>query len=365
MSIGYEDEAPESYYTNFRDETYSPSPPHASGGSYYPENNAFPPPPTSNPETFTNHGNKSTPFVNEIPPIPPYNPQDYASQRPTTHDPHHYPPSSRVPGDNVSTHQSSNPEPFMTVPPHTREESYFPFHETSPPQTDHVYDREDRLNVPTPSTPDTPLTPIEATPSNKSVMFAPLSPTSSRRLERIRNSKADQSTSTVNTYEQPNPSSDRRYRRRRRRNSDPSSDRPSRPRKHRKHRKGRHSDESDSEKSEDEEVEVLPARFDKEGRPLSRDRSGSRERDIAKEFGGGNEMVERVVRGVGEVVAGKQTWSDLLMGFVKDGGLAGGSTRGSVADFEDEERESRRERKERRASRSRARDRDRDRDREI
>ena len=288
----------------------------------------------------------------------------------------------------MSTHQSSNPEPFMTVPPHTREESYFPFHETSPPQTDHVYDREgalllfisfhvyniivmtsilihifiDRLNVPTPSTPDIPLTPIEATPSNKSVMFAPLSPTSSRRLERIRNSKADQSTSTVNTYEQPNPSSDRRYRRRRRRNSDPSSDRPSRPRKHRKHRKGRHSDESDSEKSEDEEVEVLPARFDKEGRPLSRDRSGSRERDIAKEFGGGNEMVERVVRGVGEVVAGKQTWSDLLMGFVKDGGLAGGSTRGSVADFEDEERESRRERKERRASRSRARDRDRDRE---
>ncbi|RAL58349.1 hypothetical protein DID88_005221 [Monilinia fructigena] len=97
----YEDEAsPESYYTNFRDDTYSPSPPHASGGSYYPENNQFPPPPTA-PDTFTHHGNQSTPFVNTIPPIPPYNPQDYAGQRPV-HDTHvHYPPVSRTPGDNI------------------------------------------------------------------------------------------------------------------------------------------------------------------------------------------------------------------------------------------------------------------------
>ncbi|RAL58348.1 hypothetical protein DID88_005220 [Monilinia fructigena] len=194
-------------------------------------------------------------------------------------------------------------------------------------------------------------------------MFAPLSPTSSRRLERIRNAKADQSTSTVNTYEQPNPSSDRRYRRRRRRNSDPSSDRPSRPRKHRKHRKRRNSDDSATEKSEgsdrDEDVEALPERFDKDGRPLDRDESGSRERDIAKEFGGGNEIVEKVVRGVGEVVAGKQSWGDLLMGLVQEGGSANDEGQGLEGE-RDGGRQRDRVRKERRGSRSRGREKERD-----
>jgi len=93
----------------------------------------------------------------------------------------------------------------------------------------------------------------------------------------------------------------------------------------------------------------LPDRFDEDGRPLyGNGRGGDRNRNTAKEFGGGNEMVERVVRGVGEVVEGKKTWGDLLMGLVKDGGFAGGA---------DDEVDGKR-RRERRKSRSRGRDRD-------
>lgn len=105
-----------------------------------------------------------------------------------------------------------------------------------------------------------------------------------------------------------------------------------------------------------DDVEVLPERFDRDGRPLYRDRnrSGSREGDIAKEFGGGNEMVERVVRGVGDVIAGKQTWGDLLLGLVEDRGVGGDSTTDLSAD--ERERDSRKRERERRGSRSRGRD---------
>jgi hypothetical protein len=62
------------------DEDYSPSPPHASGGSYYPENNQFPPPPLHIINTKA------------ASPIPPYNPSDYVSQQPPNLDPYGYPP---------------------------------------------------------------------------------------------------------------------------------------------------------------------------------------------------------------------------------------------------------------------------------
>jgi hypothetical protein len=119
---GYEDEAPpEGHYGNrgYRDEDYSPSPPHASGGSYYPNNTEyappppggyypntteFPPPPTGAPPPaspeFTHTGSSAPhPHPPADAPIPPYNPQDYASQ-PGTHDPYGYPPPKA--GDNVS-----------------------------------------------------------------------------------------------------------------------------------------------------------------------------------------------------------------------------------------------------------------------
>lgn len=73
-------------------------------------------------------------------------------------------------------------------------------------------------------------------------------------------------------------------------------------------------------------MELLPDRFDEHGRPIdSRERTRSRERDtVAREFGNGNEMVEKVVRGVGEVVEGRKTWGELLRGLVVDSGIADG-----------------------------------------
>lgn len=144
---GYEedDSSPENFYRtpDHRDDGYQPSPPHASRGGYYPDNNQFPPPPTAS--VPLHHPNESTPFVNEIPPIPPYNPQDYAGQR-AANDPHPGYPSSPRPGDNVSFRQSSNPVPIPDVMPPPApagnfQESYFPAHELSPLETDHVYDR--------------------------------------------------------------------------------------------------------------------------------------------------------------------------------------------------------------------------------
>lgn len=110
-SPGYEEESPaENYYSRDYDE-YSPSPPHASGGSYFPQGNEFPPPP-ANPG-FMHHSNQSTPNVAQ-PPIPPYNPADYPgpppaavppnsmpNPNPNPNDPYGYPPQPR--GDNVSS----------------------------------------------------------------------------------------------------------------------------------------------------------------------------------------------------------------------------------------------------------------------
>lgn len=215
--------------------------------------------------------------------------------------------------------------------------------------TDRVEPPNDPITPPAPL----PVNPIDHNPtdhahSNKSVMFAPLSPTSSRRLERIRNAKANNSSSTIQTYEQPDPSPDHRHRRRRRRrNSDPSSDRPSRPHKHRR-RRGASSDESASG-SENSDIEVLPDRFDDDGRPIERDRDRERS-NLAKEFGGGNEMVEKVVRGVGEVVEGRKTWGQLLRGLVAETMIDPSEASGS-----DAERERRGGRRKSSRSRSRSR----------
>lgn len=101
---GFEEEearSPENYPAdNYRDEQYTPSPPHASGGSYYPGQPVFPPPPTGT-------------YAQELPfdpnaPIPPYNPADYAAPQQMhdpqmydqqMHDQHGYPAPR---GDNVS-----------------------------------------------------------------------------------------------------------------------------------------------------------------------------------------------------------------------------------------------------------------------
>jgi len=162
------------------------------------------------------------------------------------------------------------------------------------------------------------------------------------------------------------------HRRRRRRNSDPSSDRPNQPSKHRK--RYRNASRSPSPSDDDSgEVEVLPDRFDKDGRPLDRygnvwqsGGSGSGWRTSSFRSKGGrvrggmasyrtdrdgdrdggarsSEMVERVVRDVGDVVEGRKSWKDLLAGFVEQASGAGSAIENGSASASPERRRRRRD----------------------
>lgn len=125
-----------------------------------------------------------------------------------------------------------------------------------------------------------------------------------------------------------------RHRRRRRRpNSDPSSNRPyhsspehSRRRRH--HKTSLSRDSSPIPNSDDSDIEDLPRRFDDEGRPLDgyRNRSG-----ISGGGGKESEMVEKIVRDVGDVVDGRKTWKDLLKSVVSDASLGGGESASDTA----------------------------------
>lgn len=138
VTPGYEEEAPpENYYAHDpHDDEYSPSTPHASGGSYYANPADFPPPPTG--EAAPTAGSYAPPAGGYAPPtggytphptqpsahpppettIPPYNPQDYAA-----HDPYAY-PAPRT-GDNVSSVPPVPPAASANVP-------YFPPPPTAP-----------------------------------------------------------------------------------------------------------------------------------------------------------------------------------------------------------------------------------------
>ncbi len=133
------------------------------------------------------------------------------------------------------------------------------------------------VSTPIPS----PTTDQPEPPTNKSVTFAPLSPTSTRRLAK----------------------------RRRRRNSDPSSDRPNTPSRHR--RRHHNASRSPSPVSSDD-VEVLPDRFDREGRPL--DENGNVVPPQPREV----EMVERIFHDFEDVIEGRQTWRSLLRVFFEE-----------------------------------------------
>lgn len=148
----------------------------------------------------------------------------------------------------------------------------------------------------------------------RSVKFGPLSPTSTRTLARVHQSAAGSSANVENetdahaTEHDSQDDSDtdfyrkQRRRRRHRRNSDPSSDRPRQASRHRRsHSRGSSPD-----------VEVLPDRFDRDGRPIERDADG-----------GEQEMVEKLTRDFGDVVAGKKSFKDLLLGVVSDFGSTG------------------------------------------
>lgn len=205
---------------------------------------------------------------------------------------------------------------------------YFPPPPTEPIiPSEHLH--EARIASPV-STISTPPTSPEGL-NNKSVNFAPLSPTSSRRLHDVHDAhmtppkrsqtydpKATDWDTDDNVYDDPSSPDERQHhrhhRRRRhlRRNSDPSSNRPSSSRRRRRSGRNRSSSPADSDSSE---VENLPDRFDRDGRPLNRD--GNRE----------SEMVERVVRDFGDVVDGRKSWKDLLGDLVQAGRGEGGRDR--------------------------------------
>ncbi|KAG9238435.1 hypothetical protein BJ875DRAFT_48530 [Amylocarpus encephaloides] len=179
---------------------------------------------------------------------------------------------------------------------------------------------------------------------NKSVMFAPLSPTSSRRLSRSHQAREDDSqpaSSTTpldpaSTFARSRPedahffddnggtndasSPAPRRRRRRRRNSDPLDNRPTNPTR-RRHRP-RNPTRSPSPDSSDA-TEVLPDRFDDNGRPLDRERG----------FGGGGgaqgDMVEKLAHDFLDVMDGRKGWKDILGEFVKGAQRGGGGRRRS------------------------------------
>lgn len=139
-------------------------------------------------------------------------------------------------------------------------------------------------------------------------MFAPLSPTSSRRLRRHRQNRSRSRSaippeSADKAYDASNSDSPPpRHRRRKRRGTDPSTNRPNPHRRKRRH----HSTRSPSPASDDSgDVEILPNRFDSEGRPL--DRGG---------HDGQREMVEKIVLDFGDAVDGKKKWKDLLKDLV-------------------------------------------------
>jgi hypothetical protein len=224
-----------------------------------------------------------------------------------------------------------------------------------------------RINPDTPTPPGSP---------NRRVNFAPLSPTSSRSLAKIHDTAAQSAAAAEIAArlhrEVVDESEGEQPRRRRRRNSDPSSDRPNQPSKHRKRYRNASRSPSPSDRDDDGEgdVEVLPDRFDKDGRPLDRygnvwksggsgwrtssfrsrdgrvrggvagyrsdrdmDRDGGGSGSGSGGLGGGigsSEMVERVVRDVGDVVEGRKSWKDLLAGFVQQAGGAASGSRESI-----------------------------------
>lgn len=265
-----------------------------------------------------------------------------------------------------------------------------------------------------------------------------MSPDSSRSLARIHNQAAASGSNTHLHDDQSNSSSDteptnqnslvhtraghthpresspsstydsldlsRHRKSRRRRNSDPSSNRPNQVSKYRRSQRNASRSPSNSSEESSSEVEVLPDRFDADGRPLDRygnayqprQSSGSgsrwrgsvgwlhgdskrglrggartfgsggelsrmdyddrrisrneRDRDEHEKGGGGQEMVEKWAKDFGDVFEGKKTWKDLLMGFVAEAGSLGGASgsRESLDDRDLDDRDRDRDRRRRR-----------------
>ncbi|KAL2158213.1 hypothetical protein VTH06DRAFT_4533 [Thermothelomyces fergusii] len=168
-----------------------------------------------------------------------------------------------------------------------------------------------------------------------SVVFVPLSPQSSATLRRHHEKQETQSDAVATASE----SADHRTSPRRRRNSDPSSDR------RRVHGRGA---SSEPETDDEEAVEMLPDRFDAEGRLLDgsgpprgtdpawqsrrgdfeyRSPRGASGMSMRGEWGVGGmdaEGVERIVRNVTGVLEGRGSWLGLIGGILSGSLLTGG-----------------------------------------
>jgi hypothetical protein len=110
---GYEDEAPppeENYYAQGYDDGYSPSPPRASGGAYWPEGAQYPPAPGP-PAGYTQQTTTTTTHAEAYPPHPgfdpahhPYDPAAFPGVAPPPVDAYGYPaPREAREGGNVSS----------------------------------------------------------------------------------------------------------------------------------------------------------------------------------------------------------------------------------------------------------------------
>lgn len=108
------------------DDGYSPSPPRASGGAYFPATNEFPPPPP--PAGYTQTTTSAT-HINDYP-AHPYNPADYVDS-PSPNDPYHPPRGRGTGGENVSSSKEApighaSPTIFPFSPNHNESEIYTP-----------------------------------------------------------------------------------------------------------------------------------------------------------------------------------------------------------------------------------------------
>lgn len=201
--------------------------------------------------------------------------------------------------------------------------------------------------------------------SSKSVTFIPLSPQSSQTLRRHRLEHEQHAEQEAKREEEPPALSEEQLEtlrpvlNRRRSSSDPSSSRPLAARRKR---------ELDSPEPSDE-VEVLPDRFDSEGRPLGsagamRWRQGAFETRLrhgngwhssgAWAVGGTDEdMVQRVAGDIENMISGQGSWKSLLkdvVGIVQEVQQGGQSRR--IEDTDEEEDRHGRQRRRRRRRRS-------------
>ncbi|OAA40242.1 hypothetical protein ISF_09820 [Cordyceps fumosorosea ARSEF 2679] len=303
------------------------SPPHASGGAYYP-----PYPTTPGPGGPADFHPYDSPGAAQSHEFQPYIPQDYMGYAPP---PPPGPPPAPIPGP-MTGYPPEPPGP-PGPPPGPPLSGPLPGPAAGPSRPpEHVSNHTQDPDNAEPS-PEAPINdssygnggkkPPAAT---KSVSFIPMSPKSTHTMEMHRRQQQQAVNGDVSSQEDCNSADNQDWRvGHHRRSSDTTHDRP------RGHGKAY---ESDSE----EEVERLPDRFDGQGRPLAR-RSSSQDRWTSR-FGtfrreprrpggwdmqgawhvGGtdSEAVERLAHGVTNALDGRGSWMQVL-GEVLGSGVLG------------------------------------------